>query len=1494
MAETSLTELWEKAIREYVDEYEKSTDQHLTESDLQGVPVNLQHTNGQSLETFLAALQVNKEQLSDLRNKKRKVVTAFRKCILPLHFILDAADNCIKSTPVAPISVLFFAVQHILSTCERVSKSFDEVEEVFQRVAAVTCCLGGYNDSSLVGSHQTVVVEVLSCLLKIVGAVQSKLATASRLREFRKSLFKNDETISQGLAELDRRVQDELSYVVRLNFAKTQKMSETTLSIHKEVLEIRQELLRSRADGEVLDVKTDLVEKLRNESWEALRNHHRMTADAIATTTGIWIQTDAMFAAWENGQGPLLWIFGRPGVGKTALAAATVEALKSKYSKYRGNHSVRATGYIYFREGQPKLQNLSNLFLAVAGQIAKQDQRFHQHVTQAIRTYPDILGQTASAESLWDRLFLSFDPPLEDHEEAGGLLYIIIDGLDEAKDESKRALLTCLRRLLASQPTGQTSHERVSIQVAVFARREIRKLLEIQGSVFEGNEKIINITEGQTKHDIRVYVRHQTKHIAAVRMIRKMAPEKSQAFESFIEHSIVTRSEGMFLWAKLVIDRIRDSPSTESVQHALYDAPSGLLDMIHLVFLRLNHEEEDRTRYLADLLAWVLCCRRPLTIAELHVCLIETVGESFITISDDLTERYSSLFDVVQRPSSDDTSRTATSTQVSKEESEDDLELSDSDDGAPATGYASVEPSWKQFSLKRVSVQANNGIFDEWHRSTVTFAHARIRDYLVQEGNPRTRKWDDCRVVPEIDQFKMQMVQTLLDLAMKPITQKYGVHLLKEYAAENCISHLLEIDLVGMPPSLCGRVGSRLASLCYDGKLFYNIQDGQWQTTIDTWLLDTRKTNVVRSLIAKGIDYLDTDYAEIRPWALQAVKSARVLLEPLMKECARLWLAKRAWDDMDWFNKCEGETWVLLAYEFLTQNGENVGPFSVLKGTRRVGRITRELIDQVAKSQNLEQDEYWFTGIAWTTMQGEDARHSRKAIEYFEKAVSLADDRTRRLYGVAKPVAWVAYEGLSRCYGDNLLQSQPALEAMRNAIEALPPFCLKYGVDYYFKARAAYWQLKLDRDYQVASRIGREAYERSQDYMFGTKSPSDHVIMDSVKVYIEILSWMQDFDSISTVIRDLSTRQTLLPGCSLLNCFLRYNKFTDHEFRRLTNFIAMVLYQRRDPELENLLQDNFKKVAYVDTSGKPFWNDLRLAIRSANFLLRHFKDVNSATKIHKSILSAIDSNDETYRQRMRPIRDQAAAFLSFRHFNEAIDAKVAKKGLRAQAIDNLRHLAMNETRQYRASYSALLYGVWLRDHQPKSKRPEPKPPKPWRPAFEPSVTEAINKLYDDDTWNDDDAYTQLGEALMMANDLDNAATAFGIALMQALEPVVPHQGTGFDSIPENAEELAYLKCAISSQIRRCDGICDPSKDDFKELWCCRFCEKTWLCGDCVLLLKKQDNEADRYVVCSSDHEHLQAYPLSERAKDIVNALRHNDSSKHHQWLQTLLGDWKTN
>jgi hypothetical protein len=96
---------------------------------------------------------------------------------------------------------------------------------------------------------------------------------------------------------------------------------------------------------------------------------------------------------------------------------------------------------------------------------------------------------------------------------------------------------------------------------------------------------------------------------------------------------------------------------------------------------------------------------------------------------------------------------------------------------------------------------------------------------------------------------------------------------------------------------------------------------------------------------------------------------------------------------------------------------------------------------------------------------------------------------------------------------------------------------------------------------------------------------------------------------------------------------------------------------------------------------------------------------------------------------------------------------------------------------------------------------------------EPSTEEFIQKLHGEDPWNNDGAYTHLGEALMLAKDLQNAVVALGIAIMNTNELVAQSQvigaGGDFDrASSQSTEKMAGVKSASTGQLRRCDRIWD--------------------------------------------------------------------------------------
>ena len=69
--------------------------------------------------------------------------------------------------------------------------------------------------------------------------------------------------------------------------------------------------------------------------------------------------------------------------------------------------------------------------------------------------------------------------------------------------------------------------------------------------------------------------------VSVLKMLKKRkATKEYQALAKQIYDSVQSKSGGMFLWASLVFDQIRDSHSPEAIRESLREAPEGLDAML--------------------------------------------------------------------------------------------------------------------------------------------------------------------------------------------------------------------------------------------------------------------------------------------------------------------------------------------------------------------------------------------------------------------------------------------------------------------------------------------------------------------------------------------------------------------------------------------------------------------------------------------------------------------------------------------------------------------------------------------------------------------------------------------------------------------------------------------------------------------------------------------------------------------------------------------------
>ena len=147
-----------------------------------------------------------------------------------------------------------------------------------------------------------------------------------------------------------------------------------------------------------------MSEVLTTKATGEIAREHAANVEKLTRGTGLWIRDDIMFKAWELEQAPTLWIFGKPGVGKTMLAARTVEMLQNKYPQHSDIPSVTVVSHLSFNDNNPALQECAQLLRAAALQILKTNDRFKKHVIAGISKSQDMF---ASARRFWQQLSLA-------------------------------------------------------------------------------------------------------------------------------------------------------------------------------------------------------------------------------------------------------------------------------------------------------------------------------------------------------------------------------------------------------------------------------------------------------------------------------------------------------------------------------------------------------------------------------------------------------------------------------------------------------------------------------------------------------------------------------------------------------------------------------------------------------------------------------------------------------------------------------------------------------------------------------------------------------------------------------------------------------------------------------------------------------------------------------------------------------------------------------
>jgi ankyrin repeat protein len=277
----------------------------------------------------------------------------------------------------------------------------------------------------------------------------------------------------------------------------------------------------------------------------------------------------------------LLWITGIPGAGKTTLATRTIQQLLEQ-------HKV---AYFYCDTKTAESRDITSILSSWTWQLLRQNPDQLERLAEIYST-----GAQPNKENMKDCLeaLLRVKPKR----------IVILDGLDECNAETRTKLCQILASISSYASVLVFSRELNDISVALNKALHSQQLAQLR------------ISETDTQLDIKQFILREITQLNL----------PDEEIENAVIEALQEGAQGMFQWADQMIKYLANGAwmFAEEYLEALKDLPEGLDDLYSRILTTLHGNVKLRSRS-KQLLQWLACARRPLTLSEIATALKITV-----------------------------------------------------------------------------------------------------------------------------------------------------------------------------------------------------------------------------------------------------------------------------------------------------------------------------------------------------------------------------------------------------------------------------------------------------------------------------------------------------------------------------------------------------------------------------------------------------------------------------------------------------------------------------------------------------------------------------------------------------------------------------------------------------------------------------------------------------------------------------------------------------
>jgi hypothetical protein len=438
-----------------------------------------------------------------------------------------------------PASSIMGAMLLLVRAARKVSEAFDMIMDLFRKLGHFALRLDSYKGVPLSEGMKVIIVKVLVNFLRVCAVSQKlfrKGSLKARLTKWAKNAIVEDTEVSSLLGELEELTSQEHMMV-----------SAHGLNITHQALRNTEELLERddhRRDQEKLEkVKAALQPVSASSQVFSFINENRIPG------SGSWVE-DRLRTWWQGNQ-PLLWLHGGPGVGKSHLASKIITGLSS------GEFSVTAplVASFFCRNNDVDLRSINKALRTLVWQVATQSPGFATRVEEFC-----LKEDTENTYDLWRKLLLEHLA-----ETPSGETCFVIDGLDEAELEELDVLASLLGKYFSEGEPGTRPH----LRIVLLSRDSVRPVLE--GHSLDWIPEI-EVGNDENKDDLHEYV---SQKLLTTKMFRS-APDLREE----IVQEISREAEGLWEWANLVIKAVLRCRTKEQIQKVIKTTPRGISAML--------------------------------------------------------------------------------------------------------------------------------------------------------------------------------------------------------------------------------------------------------------------------------------------------------------------------------------------------------------------------------------------------------------------------------------------------------------------------------------------------------------------------------------------------------------------------------------------------------------------------------------------------------------------------------------------------------------------------------------------------------------------------------------------------------------------------------------------------------------------------------------------------------------------------------------------------